>query len=362
MKRNIYFIVTLLFLISSILIAGCAQPGSTPSPAPGPSPEKPIELKFSYWPPPVDPWVKQGILTWGPELEEKTNGKVKVVYYGGRSLGAPQDHLQLIMDGTADIGWMNSAMTPGVFPLTDIRNLPFLYPNSNVAAAVFWRQQEFLNDLEYEDKVKPLWTFPTGMMQIASNKPIHSLEDFKGMKFPAVEPITQKTIEAFGATPVAMMEGDIFTGLERGMIDARWQEYLGLLVWKTMEVTKYRTDNLRIFTHQNLIAMNLEKWNSLPIDIQKAIDEVSGFEKSAKVGQIWTDLDSQATQKVLEFDKKVGNPEPYTLPDDERARWVEACKQPVETFWLQEMESKGLGKPAKELLENTKKWIEEYSK
>jgi TRAP-type C4-dicarboxylate transport system substrate-binding protein len=79
-----------------------------------------------------------------------------------------------------------------------------------------------------------------------------------------------------------MQETEIYTALERGMLDGRWQEYNGLLTWKCGEVTKYRTDNVRIATHQNVIIMNLEKYNSLPDDVKKTLDDLTGFNRSSR--------------------------------------------------------------------------------
>jgi len=370
--RNIKIITLILatLMIVILVLAGCAQsepapapsPAPAPAPTPAPAPKEVIQLKFSYWPPPADIWVQRGILPWGPELEKKTNGRVKVTYYGGSSLGAPPDHLDLIMKGTADVGWMNPAFTPSVFPLTDIRNLPFLYPTPQVAAKVFWKQQEILNPLEYNDKVKVLFTFPTPVMECSTRtKQVKTLEDLKGLKFGGTEAIDGETSEALGAVGVIMMEQDIYTGLERGMLDGRWQEYNGLVTWGTMDVTKYRTDNVRIFTHQNMVAMNLDKYNSLPDDIRAAIDEMSGFDMSAATGEIWAGCEVDSRKKVLEYDKKVGNPPPYVLPDAERARWVKAA-EPVTDGWLHEMDGKGLGAQARDLLAKTRQWVEEYSK
>ena len=352
--KKILMASVLIAMLLSMVLGACAGPAT---------PGKVIELKFSYWPPPADKWVQRGILPWGPALEKKTNGQVKVTYFGGSTLGAPPDHLDLVMKGTADIGWINPAFTPGVFPLTDVRNLPFTYSTVQSAAKVFWKQQEeILNDLEYKNKIKVLWTFPTPPMECSTRtKQIKTLEDLKGLKFGDTEPMAAKTDEAMGLVPVVLMENDLYTGLERGMLEGRWQEYNGLVTWKCGEVTKYRTDNIRIFVHQNLIGMNLDKYNSLPADIKKAIDEMSGFNTSAEAGNIWALCEKESRDQILAYDKKVGNPEPYMLPEAERARFIKAA-QPSIDAWLKELDGKGLGQKGRDLLDRTKKWDAEFSK
>jgi TRAP-type C4-dicarboxylate transport system substrate-binding protein len=365
---SVILVLTLVILLTACSSAATTAPPAAPKPAPATTSAPPapaaasvIELKFSYWPPPADKWVQRGILPWGQEIEKATNGKVKVTYFGGATLGAPPDHLDLVKKDTCDIGWVNPAFTPNVFPLTDIRNLPFLYPSVQVASKVFWRQQEILNPIEYKD-VKVLWTFPTPVMELSTaKKPVRTLEDLKGMKFGETEPQAAKTDEVMGIVPVVMQETELYTGLERGMLDGRWQEYNGLVTWKCGEVTKYRVNNVRIYVHQNAIMMNLEKYNSLPADIKKAIDDTTGFNRCALSGDVWAQCEEDSRAEIYAADKAKGNPEPYILPDAERARWV-AAAQPSIDNWLKDMAAKGKGDVAQDLLNKTKQWVAEFSK
>ncbi len=364
MNKKLVLLSVALLICSVLALVGCSSSPSTTQGAASTttvSGAQPIELKFSYWPPPADPFVQNWILPWGPALEKATNGKVKVTYFGGATLGAPPDHLDLVMNGTADIGWINPAFTPGVFPLTDIRNLPFLYPTVQVAAKVFWKQQEILNPIEYT-KVKVLATFPTPPMELSTaKKPIRTLEDFAGLKFGETEPMLAKMDALLKLSPVVMQETEIYTGLERGLLDGRFQEYNGLVVWKCGEVTKYRVDNVRIATHQNMLIMNLAKYNSLPADIRKAIDDSTGFNFSAASGDVWAKAEDESKAAILAQDKAKGNPAPYVLPEAERARWVTAA-QPVIDAWLKDMADKGQGSVAQNLLDKTKQWVKDYSK
>jgi hypothetical protein len=67
--------------------------------------------------------------------------------------------------------------------------------------------------------------------------------------------------------------------------------------------------------------------------------------------------------KVLEYDKKVGNPEPYTLPDNEAQRWLKAIA-PLYDKWVVEREAKSL--PAKAVYQDAlslnQKYLKEYPK
>jgi TRAP-type C4-dicarboxylate transport system substrate-binding protein len=124
-----------------------------------------------------------------------------------------------------------------------------------------------------------------------------------------------------------MQTTEVYTGLERGTLDGQWQNYNGGKTWKTFEVTKYRTENVKISSHQSLIIMNLDRYNSLPADIKSAIDETTGQNRSWASGDIWAAIEEESRAEIRKYDKKVGNPEPYVLPDSEREKWIKAAER-----------------------------------
>ena len=89
--------------------------------------------------------------------------------------------------------------------------------------------------------------------------------------------------------------------------------------------------------------MNKKKWESLPPDVQKLIDDNIGKKQFILAGQRMDEADHRSQAFCVEKGEKV-----YTLPDQERARWKGAVKPHMDQ-WVKKMESKGL--PGKEVLE-----------
>ena len=94
-------------------------------------------------------------------------------------------------------------------------------------------------------------------------------------------------------------------------------------------------------------------------EVQKILDECSGAYWSKHSGEVMDDANMAAFKEMLEYDKKVGNPETYSMPQEEFQRWEEAVK-PVSEAWIAETEAKGL--PAKSVYEDVLRLIEKYSK
>jgi len=321
---------------------------------------KTIELKFAYFPPPPAEICRLGFEQIGPALESATGGQVRIKYFGGSSLGAPPAHFDLVVSGTADIVAMSPEFTPGTFPISSVANLPAVFPNSEVAAAALYDLlTKYALDKELK-KVKLLAVAPTAPSQLLSKtKLVKTLEDIKGMKLAGTSVSHANTIAALGANPVKMVEGEVFTALERGMVDGRLHAWDSAVVWKGMEATKYRTGNVNGPLNLMLVLMNRDSWGKLPADIQKILDGLTGLNMSRQLGMVYDRANMRMLEVMKGYDKKVGNPDVYWLPEDEQARW-KAAMATCATDWVKDMEGKGI--PGKAILSDLEALVKKYQK
>jgi TRAP-type C4-dicarboxylate transport system substrate-binding protein len=81
--------------------------------------------------------------------------------------------------------------------------------------------------------------------------------------------------------------------------------------------------------------MNQQKYNSLPPDLKKVIDNNSGIEMAKWVGKIWDD-GALVSRKIAVDRKNTIN----ILTDAEYKRWVKATDT-VDDAWIKEVNSKG---------------------
>ena len=135
-----------------------------------------------------------------------------------------------------------------------------------------------------------------------------------------------------------------------------------LLPWEVMpslklhELVKYdsETDPSRpaLYSAVFVFAMNQAKYDSLPPDLKKVIDDNSGAEFSQSVGKLWDN--SQAAGRKAAIDR--GNVL-YTIPAAELDNWVKASA-PLYIGWVAEVEGKGM--PAKQMLQDAKDLLAKY--
>lgn len=318
----------------------------------GQSQGKVIELTYNNHQPVEYPMSKV-TEAWGKEIEKRSNGRVKIVFFHGATLTSPTKTYDGVAKGLSDIGQSCFAYTPGRFPVMDVLDLPG-YPqfsphlSSRVANDIY---QKFTPKELSNTHMLYLHSFTPGVYYF--NKPVRTLDDLKGLKVRAAGMAT-KMIKALGGTPVGMPKADEYDALSRGVVNGTVGAPISLKGWRIADVCKYSTWVPRAgYENAMFVVMNKKKWESLPADIKKIFTEVSQ-EWIQKSGDGWLAADKEA----VEYAKKMKHQ--FTMVDaKEAARW-EAALKPLEDEYVKNAESKGL--PGKAALEYRKQLFEKYGK
>ena len=310
-----------------------------------------IELSYANMFPPTHIQSKLPE-SWCKEIEKRTNGKVKVTYYPGQTLLKGPKIWSGVIDGIADAGTSVLGYSRGVFPSMEAIDLPMGYPNAMVATKVINDFYEKFKPKPFR-KVKVMYFHAHGPGILHSKKPVRKLEDLKGMKVRSYG-FNAKMTSALGAVPVAMSQAGVYEALQKGVADATFSPAEVLKGWKQAEVVKSTTQCYSVgYTAGFFVVMNLDKWNSLPKDIQAVIEQINK-EWVAKYGEAWEKSDVEG----LEFSRGLGN-EVIGLSKEESAKWAKAVA-PVVDEYIKAATKKGL--PGKEYVEFIRAKISEYSK
>jgi TRAP-type C4-dicarboxylate transport system substrate-binding protein len=121
--------------------------------------------------------------------------------------------------------------------------------------------------------------------------------------------------------------------------------------FKLAEVLRYHAV-VNLYASPLYTIMNQKKYDSLPPDLKKVIDDLSGAWGAEYTGAAWDRNENDGIAAA----KKV-NATIYTVPAEERQRWGAKLK-PVEDEWIATMEGKGL--PGKQVLSDLRDAIKRY--
>jgi TRAP-type C4-dicarboxylate transport system substrate-binding protein len=338
MKEKLALILSMSFLF----VLGLTAPLTAPSAI-----AASIELRYSTFFPPTHIQAKLAE-EWIKEVEEKTNGKVKITFFPGGTLGKGPEIYSHVLKGITDIGFCLFAYTRGRFPVMETVDLPLGYPSGSCATQVINQFFRKFKPRELDD-VQLLYLHAHGPGLLHSKAPASTMADLKGMKIRSTG-FSAKVAKALGGVPVAMGQGGAYEALQKGVVEATLSPMEVLKGWKQAEVIKSTTECFSVgYTTGFYVVINKRKWQALPRDVRKVMRGVSK-NWIPKHGEAWDQSDREGREYTLSLGNEI-----ISLSAEESARWRAAVRPVIDDFIL-EKEKQGM--PAKKYVSFLEKEIE----
>ena len=316
-----------------------------------------VVLRIHHFLPPAATIQAKFFTPWCEKIGKESNGRLKCQIYPAMQLGGtPPQLFDQARDGVADIVWSLPTYQAGRFTKSEVFELPFMAKSAESGSPALWEYIQ-KNALDEFKGTKLLAAhLHDGSLFHFTNKDVKTMEDLKGLKIRAPSRIGTKFLAALGATPVQMPLPQIPEALSKSVIDGAMVPWEGAPSIKLAEITKYHLDNApgqpKMSNSIFVIAMNQAKYDSLPPDLKKVIDNNSGLETSKLIGRLF-DATTLPSRKLAEDNKGV-----FTiLSPTEYTKWQKAT-EPVAKEWIEEANAKGANGAA--LLEDAKALIKKY--
>jgi TRAP-type C4-dicarboxylate transport system substrate-binding protein len=300
-----------------------------------------VTLRFQHFVSPKSANPAGFMEPWAKKIEDQSNGRIKVELDPFMQLGGtPPTQYDLIRDGVIDGGWVIPGYQPGRFPEAEALELPFMVTKSAVEAsraAWIYTEKHLLDDFR-DVHVITAHLHGRGVIH-KKGAPLTKLEDFDGLKLRGPSRPVTSLLKKLGATPVGMPVPAFPEALSKGIVDG------GVIPWeigpslKLGELTDSHTEVAGDFSLYNLYfiwAMNKAKYESLPDDLKKVIDDNSGLVAANWAGEAHDIGDAAGMATIA-----AGGNTIVTLSDAETARFAELGAE-VTAEWIKEANSKGL--------------------
>ena len=98
-----------------------------------------------------------------------------------------------------------------------------------------------------------------GPCQLLSRQPVRKVEDFKGMKLRGPTNMYQRITKRLGGVQVQLAGPELFTAMDKDIIDATWAIWEMSFAFKLKEPTKYILET-GTSTSTHILAMNHRTW------------------------------------------------------------------------------------------------------
>ncbi|MEE8272520.1 MAG: TRAP transporter substrate-binding protein [Alphaproteobacteria bacterium] len=252
------------------------------------------------------------------EVAAATGGALTMRIYPGGELGAgPQQQYMRAVEGVADVAFGLQGYTSPQFPRTLLVELPGLADDPVEATAMLWNAfDDHLADEYRGVHVLGIWTNEPNIL-MTRDRPIRSLDDLAGMKIRVPGAVMGRTVEALGATPVAMPAPRMYNALNTGIVDGLLVGPCVIPAFKIGEVANHFTVGLPLGVAAFFLVMNEASWDGLSDDDRVVLDRLTGREMSLEAAASYGDCGARAVESM----RADPNKEVIELPADEVARF-----------------------------------------
>lgn len=204
------------------------------------------------------------------KLEKTSEGNIEIVYTGGPEAIPSFEQIEAVTSGMVDMSLLPTAYYVPQLPVVDAVKLSTFTPWEEREKGIY----DFLNRL-HQEKLNAYYVgrFTPGIpYHIYTTKKMDQ-PDFSGMKL-RVTPIYKPFVEKLGGVAVTTSPGEVYTALERGVVEGYGWPATKISDFGWHEVTEYVIDP-GFYQVDVGIVMNLDFWNELPDDVKNIINEVA---------------------------------------------------------------------------------------
>jgi len=338
MKSFIVRFTLAAVILSSFLIVGVSKVRAADT----------ITLTYANFPPaPSFPCVQME--RWKKEIESRTKGKVKVRTFPGGTLLGAKNIFDGVVSGAADVGNFAMSYQPGRFPVSEAVDLPLGFPNAKVATLTLYELMKKYQPKEFS-KVKVITFFTCPPTNFMTSTPIKTLADLKGMEIRS-SGTGADVLKRLGAIPVAMPQSETPEAIQKGVVKGMVSSLEVLKDFNYASYCPYATiGNLQVVTFA--VVMNKDRWESLPADVKKAIDDLS-YDQA-----VWTaEYVDNHVKEALEWSKKKYNHQVFELSEADMKKMNELLAPMVDEYIKK---TKDL--PAEQIIKDIKALKAEYMK
>ncbi|OXY83790.1 TRAP transporter substrate-binding protein DctP [Oceanimonas doudoroffii] len=265
-------------------------------------------------------------------VEEKTDGELELTLYPNSMLGEEVQRMEQVMAAPG----LNIASFAGISPLFPeiyTSSIPFLFRD-------FDHARRFFDEGEYWKAAQQEFTDRTGTHLLAvveeggflaftnSKRPIKSPEDFKGLRFRAMDKSQVALYEAFGASGTPIPWTEVYMALKTGVADGQMNPPMYIILGSLQEVQQHLTLANIQYSDQFLVA-NGELLESLTDEQRQALKDAV-----AEANQLNRESVEAKVEERVQFLADKGM-QVYRPTAEELAQFQEKAK-PSYINWLKE--------------------------
>ncbi len=232
-------------------------------------------------------------------VNERTNGNIIIDVQPGGVLGDEKSVIEAVQMGGIAFARINAQPLSEFYKPLMAFSMPFIFRNADHQWKVLDGEvgDKVLDDLKAARMVG-LAYYDSGSRNIYNAKrEVKSPADLAGLKIRVQQSeLMMDMIKALGASPTPMPYGEVYTGLQTGVIDGAENNWPSYYSTSHYEVAPYMTLNGHTMTPE-LVVVSKRVWDKLSAEEQKIIKEAAR-ESEAVQKQAWKEYEEKSINAI----------------------------------------------------------------
>lgn len=253
-------------------------------------------------------------LTWfGEQLAEATDGRWGARVYANEALGAQQEVVQLVSDGSVDMAVISAPQVENLSMAFRPLNLPGAFVDIDHQTAVLQDDSivgELFSSLEDERRLRVLGGFTQGSRHVYTDRgPIESPEDLHGLKIRVQESdVFMELTRALGASPTPMAYGEVYTALQAGVLNGAENNEVSYVTQRHYEIAPHFTLTNHLVGLDYVMA-NVDRIAQMDEADQEAFTATFTAAQEEFV-RLWAEETESSTQAMIDAGVEITEPDP----------------------------------------------------
>lgn len=234
-----------------------------------------VTLKLGHIAEPENPYG-QGADHFAKLVKERTKGEVIIQVYPSSQLGNQRDLVEGLTFGTVDMTLTGTAVLGNFIPEVAVFDLPFIFRDiPHAYKALDTVGMELCKKGEARGMIT-LAIWENGVRHMTNNKmPIKEPADMKGLKMRVMEqPVYIEMMKVLGASPTPMAMSELYTALQKGVIDGQENPLAHIATKRFYEVQKFISLSAHTYASEPVLISTVA-WKKLNKEQQEIVRQAA---------------------------------------------------------------------------------------
>src|SRR5262245_18850447 len=259
------------------------------------------------------------------KVKEKSQGRMEIRVHPASSLYPSPEIIPAVIEGRVEIAPVISGYLTDVLLEIGPLDLPFMTSNVPEHRKAANELRPFFTEMLAKKGLKLMAIVAWPSQQIFAHQPMRTLGDWKGKKIRVYGADSANTVRFIGGAPVNVAFGEVYSALEKKVVDGAITSATNAEPMKFFEVSKFINYWYLAGAGSEWLAVNQKAWDALPKDLQQAF--LDAMKETRYEDKEWEDAsawDAKARQRCAELGMTVVDP-----PKEE----IEKARKLARTGW-----------------------------